>query len=53
MSNVGQRERATQNRIVRFFQDELKYRSIKTVTMPQWPTGKIRLIKPFERVTHE
>lgn len=26
MSNVGQRERATQNRIVKFFQQELGYR---------------------------
>jgi type I restriction enzyme R subunit len=54
MSNVGQRERATQNRLAEFFQQELGYcylgnweyqdnsRNIEQEIL----TGKTRLVKP-------
>ncbi|MDO6683784.1 hypothetical protein Q4551_15950 [Oceanobacter sp. 5_MG-2023] len=54
MSNVGQRERATQNRLVKFFQQELGYRCLgnrehrenNRNIEQELLTGKTRLVKP-------
>jgi len=54
MSNVGQRERATQNRLVEFFQQELGYRYLGNWEYrennrnieQEILTGKTRLVKP-------
>jgi hypothetical protein len=40
MIKPGNKERITQNRVVKLFQDELKYRNIKQGMMQNLLTGK-------------